>query len=202
MPESRGLGTGQHRIWLVLPVRTGFAWAYLSGSPYTGDEDMVCPPKGVYRTTWFEARCTPRNFQVCPLDDAASSSSHSRFRHMHSLGTGRCHVPSPRKSGISAAARDLCLFSSRTTNGARLTPRLCRARYRSIHGFAVREPGSSHHLQVAPLMPSHLASADPFMDLASTGGSACAMHQRVAHGQQNAHRRLPPGRNPGGCAPR
>lgn len=165
---------------------------------------MVCPPKGIYRTTWFEACGTPRDFRVSPLADAASASSLPRFRCAHSLGTRPSRDPSPRQFIVSATSAGLHLLSSRTTCGARLPLGLRQRRtsHRLAQGSALGDPHSSHPLQEAPHMLPHLASAFPLADLAGTRGFARAMHQRVSHGQQNAHRRLPPGRNPGGCAPR
>jgi hypothetical protein len=165
---------------------------------------MVCPPKGVHRTTWFEACGTPRNFQVYQLVDAAPASNPLRFRCARSVGTRPYRDPLLRKLTVSAASRGPRLPSSSATCVSKLTrgARHRRTSCRLVHGSAFNDPHSSRPLQEAPLMLLHLAPAVPLVGLAGTGGFARAMHQRVSHGQQNAHRRLPPGRNPGGCAPR
>jgi hypothetical protein len=51
----------------------------------------------------------------------------------------------------------------------------------------------------APSLRLRLSSALRGRALAD-GLSARAMPQRVSHGQQNAYRCRPPGRDPGGCA--
>ncbi len=74
-------------------------------------------------------------------------------------------------------------------------------------GFAGHSSDPFQPLQTAPLVPpspvplfalprAHIGK------LGGSGSSARALPQRVLHGQQNAHRRRPSGRDPGGGAPR
>jgi hypothetical protein len=165
---------------------------------------MVCPPKGVYRTTWPKTCDRSRSLRVLSFVNVAPLSIPLRFKPARSLSTRQSFDPLQRKLNVSASLWDLHLLFSRTIRTVALTrgAQLHRTGDCLDHGVAPSDTHSSHPLQEAPLMLPHLAPVIPLKDLAGTGGFARAMHQRVSHGQQNAHRRLPPGRNPGGCATR
>jgi hypothetical protein len=80
-------------------------------------------------------------------------------------------------------------------------------RHASMAGSARRSSCPFQTSQMAPFVPPCRAPALsshrlPVRELGGSGSSARALPQRVLHGQQNAHRCLPSGRDPGGGAAR
>jgi hypothetical protein len=190
------------------PRRTGLQRPRGYADPCIGDEDMVCPQRRVYRTKRYEDFGAPEVFRAAQSDGIGSLLSPSGLIADLSRGTRWSRGSRPRQQIVSTAARGCHhpLFSphSRQACAGQLP---CGDPRRSTiacltHGSASRGLHSPHPLQKAPLMLPPLASASARADLAGFGGFARAMRQRVAHGQQNAHRCLSSGRNPGGGAPR
>lgn len=165
---------------------------------------MVCPQRRVYRTKRYEDFGAPAVFRAAQNDGIGSLLRPTPFRADPSRETSCSRGSGPRRPIVSTAARGSHHPYSRQARDGQLP---CGDPRRSTiacptHGSASRGLHFPHPLQEAPLMLPPLASAFTLVDLAGFGGFARAMRQRVAHGQQNAHRCLSPGRNPGGGAAR